>query len=212
MTLHEQIQEALDHNPNGWCSNGKAAHLASLVLAMGGGNVLEIGVYAGRSFIPMAMAVKHCGRGMAYGIDPFTVAAAVENEQLQHKEWWERMPFERIEEILRENIMENELVDWVSIIKNKSSQVGPINDLSVFHCDGNHAQTAIGDVAKFAPHVVIGGFAVLDDVAWDSGCVSASIHILTDLGFVERSRVVGPEKRTNFTDDYAVFQRVGFCK
>lgn len=212
MTLHEQIQESLDHNPNGWCSNGKAAHLASLVLAMGGGNVLEIGVYAGRSFIPMAMAVKHCGRGMAYGIDPFTVEAAVENEQPQHKEWWERMPFERIEEILMENLAEQQLGQWVEIIRSKSSEVSNLPDLNVLHIDGNHERGAITDAIKFAPLVVIGGYCVLDDVGWDSGCVNACVHVLEDLGFVERSRVVGPEKRTNFTDDYAVFQRVAFCK
>lgn len=211
MTLHQQIHEALSNNPQGWCSVRKAGILASLVTSMGGGNVVDLGVYAGRSLLPMALACKYIGKGTVIGIDPFTVDAAIEGEEEKHAEWWKQMPFERIEEMLRESIAENGLEDWTRIIKKRSDDVDPPSEITVFSCDGNHAAQCIKDVSRFAPRVVIGGFTVLDDVGWSSGKVSESVPLLEGFGFVERLRIHGQEQGTIYTDDFGVWQRTSFC-
>lgn len=212
MTLHQRIHEALESNPNGWCSPSKAGDLASLVVAMGGGTVVEIGLWGGRSFIPMALAVAYCGKGRAVGIDSFEGAAAAEGEDEIHAEWWKRVPFERIEEIFLENLAESGAQEFCEIIKRRSDDVEPPHDITVLHVDGQHQERAISDVSRFAPNVVLGGYAVLDDVNWEGGNVQKSMQILLDLGFVERRRVLGKEPHTVFENDYAILQRITYCK
>lgn len=212
MTLHQQIDDALSRNPNGWCSIGKGHELASLVVAMGGGNVVEVGVWGGRSFIPMALAVQYCGIGKAYAIDSFEADAAMEGQDEIHADWWKRVPFERIEEIFRENLAESGAEEFCEVIKKKSDDVKPPDRITVLHIDANHEEPAIRDVTRFAPQVVIGGFVCLDDVKWSSGAVSKSVEILLEMGFVERRRVVGKEEGTVFENDYGIWQRIHFCK
>ena len=46
---------------NGWCSVNKAQHLAAMVCALQPVTAVEIGVFGGKSLIPMAMAMKRIG-------------------------------------------------------------------------------------------------------------------------------------------------------
>lgn len=179
---------------------------------MGGGIVVEVGVYAGRSAIPMALACKECDNGEVIGIDPFEAEAAKQDEEKIHADWWERVPFDRVKEILMECIAENEVGDHIQIIQHRSDDVTPPPNISVYHCDGNHASTALRDVSRFSCNVKLGGYVVLDDVGWGSGAVNASVKILEELGFVERLRVVGQEQGSKFTDDFGVWQRITYCK
>jgi predicted O-methyltransferase YrrM len=56
---------------HGWCAPGKAKLLVDLVLKTKPNIILEIGVWGGKSLIPMAYALRENGRGIAYGIDPW---------------------------------------------------------------------------------------------------------------------------------------------
>ena len=55
----------------GWCSIAKGEFLVDLVLKHQPKVIVEIGVWGGRSLIPMASALKSLGEGIAYGIDPW---------------------------------------------------------------------------------------------------------------------------------------------
>src|ERR1700683_5195449 len=107
MTLHDKISESLSINPHGWCSVEKAHILAGCVTSMGGGTVVEIGVYTGRSFLPMALAVKHCGKGIAIGIDAWNPEVAAEGEDKANAQWWkETVPHDWVENTFREKMNE----------------------------------------------------------------------------------------------------------
>lgn len=208
MTIHQRIDEALAQIKHGWCSHQKADDLASCVMAMGGGNILEIGLFAGRSFFPMAMAVRHCGIGKAIGIDPFDAEISAESEEGANKEWWKGIDHHYVENAFREKLWELQLQEWTVIHKSKSDDVEPPENISVLHVDGGHRDEALRDTVRFAGNVVMGGFCILDDVTWEGGAVSKSANWLTVVGFVERRRVVGIEKHTGMKDDYAIYQRI----
>ena len=69
--LFAQIESELAVHKDGWCSIEKAYALASAIIALRPGVVVEIGIWAGRSLIPMALALKKVGAGKIIGIDPW---------------------------------------------------------------------------------------------------------------------------------------------
>jgi len=72
----------------GWCSYQKAAILIDFILKIKPQVILEIGVFGGKSLVPMAIAVKENGSGKVYGIDPWDCGASVEGMDKPNKEWW----------------------------------------------------------------------------------------------------------------------------
>jgi hypothetical protein len=211
MTLAQQIDDALKNNPDGWCASEKAHNLAACVVAVGGGTVVELGIYAGRSLFPMALAVKHLGAGHVIGVDAFDCDVAADGENDANAEWWERVPFEKIEEKFREALAELDLQSVVTVLKEKSENVIPPHEISVLHVDGQHMDQAVADVRRFAPQVMIGGFCILDDLTWEGGRVERAAQELLAHGFVERRRVLGEEEGSRYKNDYAVFQRTHHC-
>ena len=61
----------------GWCSEQKASILVELVLKTRPEKIVEIGVFGGKSLVPMACALKENGSGKIYGIDPWSSAESV---------------------------------------------------------------------------------------------------------------------------------------
>lgn len=208
MNLFAEIEFALARIKHGWCSHRKAQTLAATVLALRPSMVVEIGVYAGRSFLPMAMALKQIGAGRAVGIDPYDAMVSSAGENDANSAWWGSLDHE---EIFRQMVAAKDwlqLGPWVEIIREPSDDVSPPDAIGVLHIDGGHTDVAVRDALRFAPQVEVGGFCVLDDILWDSGAPSASAEILRDFGFVERYTVIGPEPGTRFSDNWGVYQRV----
>jgi hypothetical protein len=209
MTLHQKIEESLRINPHGWCSPTKAGILAGCVTSMGGGNVCEIGVYTGRSFLPMALAVKQCGKGLAIGIDAWSPEVAAEGEDPANADWWARaVPHDWVEKTFREKMQEMQVCDVCRIIRDDSANVEPPQEITVLHVDGQHCGKALLDTSRFAPNVVLGGFVCLDDLNWEGGNVDLSAQWLLNHGFVERLRVVGMEPHSIYKNDFCLMQRI----
>ena len=71
------IADAIPADLGGGCPLAKSFLMAYIALKYDLKNYVEIGVYKGRSFFPMAHAIKLMG-GKAYGIDPYDSDAAKE--------------------------------------------------------------------------------------------------------------------------------------
>ena len=80
----------------GWCSTDKAKAMASLIVKYKPETIVEIGVFGGRSLIPMAMACRHNGTGRVYGIDPYDRDAAADSLPPKDAEWWSGVEMERV--------------------------------------------------------------------------------------------------------------------
>ncbi len=209
MNLETRIEKALECMGHGWCSPSKAKTLAAICVALRPEVVVEIGIYAGRSFVPMALALQQNGKGKAIGIDPFDAAVSASTEVGQNKDWWGGLDHGNIEEHLMGAIDGLALAPFVDIRRQKSDDVQPPDNIGLLHVDGAHTEQAIRDVRRFAQNVNIGGFVCLDDILWDSGAVSEAAGYLLKLGFVELYRTVGWEdEEKRWFNNHATFQRI----
>lgn len=208
MNLHQKIDNLLLHVPHGWCSVRKAHTMAALVTALRPHTVVEIGVYAGRSFLPMVLALHEVGAGIAYGIDPYDAKVSVEGESEENAAWWGSFDHKIIEDMFLfvMGVLPEMAPRWCHV-RQKSDDFTPPKDIGVLHIDGSHTDAARRDVERYASQVVMGGFVVLDDILWKTGAVSESIPHLEALGFKELYRVIGKEEGTPFEDNWGVFQR-----
>lgn len=188
----------------GWCSLKKAHALASIIIATQPEKTVEIGVWYGKSLLPMAMAHQHIGKGVVYAVDPWMAENSIVGQQNQADvEWWKR-----------QNIHDDAYTDFKSkvyqlglqnvvIIERKASyDFDPPANIGLLSVDGNHGEQAINDIRRYAPNVKRGGFLVADDIEWTGGAVGKAIALLPDMGFQELYRV------KNEKESWAVFERL----
>lgn len=212
LNLQTKIERVLACIGHGWCSYEKAHALSAACFALRPETVVEIGVYAGRSLFPMALALQQIGRGRVIGIDPYDAAASAAGEVDANKMWWAGLDHSVIERDFLDCVDAMELREFVTLVKQRSDDVPPPENVGLLHVDGSHTEQAIRDVRRFAHNVILGGVVCLDDILWEGGAVSAAASILKAMGFEELYRVIGPENGTPFFNNWAMFQRVDFSE
>jgi len=197
--------EAAHKTLTGWTSWQKAEALASAVIALRPAISVEIGVWAGRSFIPMAMAHKHIGHGTAWAIDPWSHASSTIGQvNPADVEWWSKQ--ERHEFAYKQfstRIVELALQNSVNIQRLPSDMVVPPKDIGLLHIDGNHGEQSIRDVSRFVPNVIPGGLLILDDLEWSGGSVMQSASLAIEHGFKELFAI----KDSVSQNTWAVYQK-----
>ncbi|RZS57417.1 methyltransferase family protein [Microcella putealis] len=179
--LQHRVRAIVDRIPidfGGGSSAAKALILAELVKRGRGACSVDIGVYRGRSLLPLATAHASLGRGRAIGVDPYSSAAAVERDA---PELWEQLQqfasttdFDAIYVSVVSLLKSEGLTAW-SEIKRATSHVGLMEiadegvEVGLVHVDGNHdTEIVLHDVEWALRHTVPGGFIVIDDISWRS--------------------------------------------
>lgn len=153
----------------GWCSNKKACLLMDLILAIRPEIIVEIGVFGGKSVVPMAYALQYNRKGKIYGIDPWSSACSAEGMDGVNFEWWSAVEHEKIYQRLQHQIDEFDLRDQIELIRATSEACPPIPNIDILHIDGNHSEKASYlDVTKWVPLVRSGGIIIFDDVNWET--------------------------------------------
>lgn len=185
MNLFTEIYNFIDTKPPGWCDLDKALTLACMVVGLRPAVTVEIGVFGGRSALPMAMAHKAIGHGMLYAIDPWDKAASVEGYEGADLEWWSSVDHESIYQYFMLQIKLRGLENVTRVIRNKSDDVAPMPGIGLLHVDGQHTDQAVRDVLRFASEVMFGGIVVMDDIAWRGGGVARAVKTLESLHFRE---------------------------
>lgn len=151
----------------GWCSKGKASVLIDLIFMLEPKTIVEIGVFGGKSLVPMAYALKHTRGGIVYGIDPWDSSQSTAGLVGEHYDWWNSIDHEKILLGFRTKICEFDLNDCITLIKSTSEQAPPIYDIDILHIDGNHSEkSSFFDVTKWVPLVRKGGIIIFDDIIW----------------------------------------------
>lgn len=151
----------------GWCAESKAGILIDLILTHKPQTVVEIGVFGGKSLIPMGIALQANGSGKAFGIDPWSNIESVQGMDEANKKWWSSLDHQAILNGLIGKINKFGLQDQISLVRATSKDASPIYDIDVLHIDGNHSEeTSYFDVTKWVPLVRQGGIIILDDVTW----------------------------------------------
>jgi predicted O-methyltransferase YrrM len=172
----------------GWCSLEKAEALMMTTFVLRPLVAAEIGVWAGRSLLPVALALREIGRGVVHGIEPWDAESSAEGYPKATADWWRLAAnHEYARQQFSEMIKDCRLDLVVRIDRRKSddAECPPVIDL--LHIDGVHTAQARRDVAKFGSKVRVGGIVFVDDTAWHNEGktdVRDATRDLCDLGFV----------------------------
>lgn len=184
---------------DGWCSERKSAVITGLVLAMRPKLMVEIGVFAGRSLLPLAITAKALDyKPTIIGIDPYSPQESAKDETPENAKWWASVDHEAIYEKLKFNLKQSSVTEMVTIERKKSDDFNPPQGIDYLSVDGSHTEQATRDAERYGPCVKIGGVAVMDDLHWASGGVLRAVDFLESIGFVEAFQC----------EDWSVLQRV----
>ena len=152
----------------GWCSHSKASILIDIIQKIGATKIVEIGVWGGKSLVPMAYALKCQGKGKIYGIDPWDNQKSILGVMNDaNRAYWGTVDHEAVYQSLVQNLERFELKTQVELIRAPSVSAEPIYDIDLLHIDGNHSDiTSFIDVTKWVPLVRPGGWIIVDDISW----------------------------------------------
>jgi hypothetical protein len=157
------------------------------------GDVVEIGVLAGRSACVLTLMAQRHVTGAMLAVDPWSTRQAVQRDSAQgfqrmHATWSSAMPIEPLFESFIVSLLPivrsgefNYLAipsaqahtEWSRQKKVESSHFGAVRyrgSISVLHIDGNHDYAAVReDCGLWLPHLMCGGWLILDDYVWLHG-------------------------------------------
>lgn len=194
----------------GGCSVRKATAIAYLIQRFKLATALDIGVYRGRSFLPMCLAMSKVGRGIAVAVDPWSRLEARERDNPQLRKyvdaWIDALNFEAVFQGVLQQLEKHGLNDFAQIRRTTSTLAAKEfahegMQFDLIHVDGNHdTQSVLDDIAAYLPLLVPGGFLVIDDVSWGS-VRPALLNVLAQCLPVSLRTTSAPE------DDYAIFYK-----
>ena len=167
--IKTQAFQAMDRL-EGWCSREKASVLMDFIFLLKPQTILEIGVWGGKSLIPMAFATRaNQTEGHVYGIDPWSSDESIKGMEGANYEWWNQVDHSGILKGLERSIKQLDLGDYITLIRSTSEAADStiIGSIDMLHIDGNHSEEAsLIDVEKWVPQVRSGGLIIFDDVNW----------------------------------------------
>lgn len=178
--LSLKITDFVPHQ-NGWCTVEKALEMAGLILESKPAVVCELGVFGGRSLIPLAMALKENEFGVAYGVDPWRTEVAMRgNTEQADKDWWRDVDLHAIHKECVKSVWEYGLDEYCCLIRSTSMMARPLfSKIDWLHIDSNHStETSLYEVHAYVPIVSTGGYVVADDIDWVT--VQPALQYLND--------------------------------
>jgi hypothetical protein len=173
-----------------WCPITKGHTLAALVIALRPAISVEIGVWQGSSLLPIALAHKAIGFGRVIAVDAWDKFASIEGQQNKEDvDWWIAVDYEKAYQTFITAIAEEGVSQFVEVVRARSDEYTPPDNINLLHLDGNHSDQAVRDVQRFAPKMANGGIACLDDYDWAGGGVRKACAAMESLGWIEYARL-----------------------
>lgn len=176
LDLLKQIAEVVP-SLEGWCPVEKAQWMATWLVNQRARAIVEIGVFGGRSLIPMGLAMKFLSEhypgheGKVVGVDSYSNEDSTEGESdLANRDWWATIDLGRIRKVAERAILFYELWKFVELrVTTSGIATFDFDDgaLDLVHVDGQHAETvSCRDVKFWWPKLRPGGVLVMDDTDW----------------------------------------------
>jgi predicted O-methyltransferase YrrM len=190
----------------GWCTLDKAGcfvdYINEICNSVDNPVCVEIGVFGGKSVLPVALELKRHNKGKLYAIDPWTneeSGKGYENLGSEY-EYWKNVDLQYMHQFFLDLLKEYDVENYVEVLRVTSDNAPIIENIDYLYIDGQHTDQAHRDVLKFATRVKIGGYCIADDVSW--GEVSKVPGMLEALGFMHVHQVDNAYifKRTNAID------------
>ena len=207
--LKERLKSIL--RLDGWCSYGKAIHLAQIIIDHRPEVIVEVGVFGGRSAIAMAMACQHAYTGKVHAIDPWTKAAALEGgTNPENDAWWSALDIDKIYRTFMSNVRTLGVEDWIEVHRVHDVDALPLfrdGSVNLFHLDSNHSEAvSVRSVRDWIPKVAAGGFVFFDDISWPSQLRALEL-LKNDLGLTEIGEFDMHDEKGEVSGRYALFQK-----
>lgn len=204
----EEVVEAVPLDFGGGSSANKAFTFAELILANDLTRYVEIGVYRGRSLLPVAAVFRYRGRGTAIGIDPWSVSEAVQGdvsafpaEAATVNDFVKATDWDALYQEVADRVRALDLTPYCQLVRATASDAAasiPDHSVGLLHIDGNHDADAVRrDLEEYLPKVKAGGFLMLDDASWAT--VQPTLEFL-------REHHEHIETRREASDDFALFR------
>jgi hypothetical protein len=167
----KEVVESLE----GWCSPEKAEIMYNLILENKPELVVELGVFGGRSLVPMALAQFENGMGIIKGIDPWSADASLEgNHSKQSLGGWKGISsvgYSNVYNRCLKALADHKLTNC-ELIRMKSQNACGLfanNSIDILHQDGNHSEElTCMEVELYMPKLKSGGHWISDDVNFDT--------------------------------------------
>jgi hypothetical protein len=188
MNLTQRIKALLEGpmRGQGWCTPEKGNELALAVLKTRASVVVEIGVFFGSSLLPMAMACAEQNHGTVWAIDPWSREAAIEGYDGANADWWgNKVDLEAVYQTFLMHLKTQNVERFVKVIRAKSDDVDPPQEIDLLNVDGQHTEQASRDVERFASRVRLNGFCYMDDIDGWNGAPGRAVVKLESMGFVK---------------------------
>ncbi len=172
----------------GQCAIEKIWALAELARRCPPGDWVETGSLWGKSAAALAWLARRYNRGPLLCIDPWSAEARHQFDKGGPvNAWADRMDFDLAFRIFRTNLamVGGEVANFLrapsaeaaadyrpglEIDNPGQGRTRYAGRIALLHIDGNHDEAFVAqDVAPWAPHLVAGGWIVLDDYLWHLG-------------------------------------------
>jgi predicted O-methyltransferase YrrM len=149
-----------------WCSQEKGAMLMDMVLLLQPRVTVEVGVFAGASLVPLAVAVQHAKCGKTYAIDDWNASTAVQYMEGGNDtyRWWSTLNMDPVREQSLQAIRTWQLQNSVTVIKAPSvAAVSNISDeIDLLHLDGDFTEKgSLDDFDAYFPKLKVGGGLII---------------------------------------------------
>ena len=187
-------QEQIDYllTRDGWCSEEKMKRLFALVLQTAeefkGQSILsvELGVFGGRSLLPMALAHQQLQSGYAVGIDAWDNVVPLEGTNTQiNNDWWAKVPIKDVYNGFIESARVLGTGDYCRHLIGKTEDFinqFEENSITLLHQDSSHnIETITRELQLYSPKMRTGGYWVVDDTDWEEA--KAGYASLPQFGF-----------------------------
>ena len=158
----------------GWCSNEKALLMMDVIKENKCKCCVEIGVFSGKSLLPIAKALQYNKKGTVCAIDAWDPSEVVKgfNPSDSDYTWWGKQDFNLFYDNTSKLIKNNKLNKFCVLVKATSHVASYQFDnetIDFIHFDGNHNEEfAFQDILDYYPKVKNGGFILLNDPNWKS--------------------------------------------
>ena len=160
---------------DGWCSPKKAAWLTRLIASRQVKNVLEVGIFGGKSLIPIALAVQSAGGGTVIGVEPWSADVAISEPTNETNDaWWASINFALVKERFFANSARYGVLAMIKVMEMNSDSAFRFlepgdRQFDLIHIDGAHSpERALRDAKSWSKLVKKGGLVVFDDIGWPS--------------------------------------------
>lgn len=160
----------------GWLTAEVGAAMRNLIWKVKPDVCVEIGVFAGKSLINTALALRENGKGIVYGIDPWRTEVALagisSDDKKDAPEYWAHLDLDAVHYDCMRAIWQHDLDDYAVVIRTTSEYAVDLfapESIDILYIDGGHsAEASTTDVALYLVCVRKQGFIWIDDTDYES--------------------------------------------